>query len=70
MLATASLMDARSVMTAPPVRSCRRTLAGIQGMSRSLFFIGFQDAAVTTSSSVMWTPSRCLSIPSMRILIE
>ena len=70
MAATAALMLARSVITAPPVRSWSRTLAGIHGMSWSVFSTGFHDAAVTTSSSVMVAPSRCLSMPSMRILTE
>ena len=70
MASTAFLMDARSVTAAPPVRSWRRTLAGIQGMSRSVFSMGFQDAAVRTSSSVMVLPSLCLSMDSTMTLME
>ena len=66
--AMASRMLARSVTAGPPVKSCRSTLAGIQGMSAS-FPRGDHEAMFLTSSSDMVSPL-CLSTPSSSTLME
>ena len=65
----ASRNAARSTTAGTPVKSCKITLEGLNGISiRSPF--GVQDAMLRTSFSVTKKPSLPLNAPSNKILIE
>ena len=65
----ASLNAAKSTTAGTPVKSCKITLEGLNGISpRSA--LGCQFAILRTSCSVIKKPSLPLSAPSSRIRIE
>ena len=58
-----------STTAGTPVKSCRITLLGLNGIS-SGFILGVQDAILITSSLVTRKPSHFLSADSSNIRIE
>jgi len=67
----ASRIPAKSTTTATPVRSCNRTLAGLNGMSLSTaFWLFFQSKIFSMSLGLIEKLSQFLTAASNRTLID